>query len=90
MTPLEYRKYIINRHDYDLVLLDVSSWIQNYLQPMSVRCINRFQYVNHPLVNSGDAFWVNSNTLCTGFVLKSNKTVFVPVFKSNKQYLSNI
>ena len=44
--------------------IDVSDWFKNYVNKKSVRCKDRFQKIEHPLVSSGKAFWVNNNTLC--------------------------
>ena len=35
---------------------------------------------NHPLVNSGDAYWLNERTLCLGYKLRSNNAIYRPIF----------
>jgi len=42
---------------------------------------------NHPLVNNGEAYWQNRNTLCIGYSLKSNPTIFRPIFSHARQYI---
>ena len=45
--------------------------------------------INHPLVNSGNAYWINSNTLCLGYTLKTNNAIFRPIFRHKCQDLIN-
>jgi hypothetical protein len=45
--------------------------------------------VNHPLVNSGDAFWSNKKQLCLGYKLKNNNKIFRPIFDFQRQKLIN-
>jgi len=50
---------------------------------------------NHPLVNSGSAYWSDSSTLCTGYQLVNNPEVFRPIFQTSRQikidgFLGNI
>jgi hypothetical protein len=39
---------------------------------------------NHPLVNRKFAYWVDENTLCIGYTLKSNPSVFRSVYKPGR------
>lgn len=41
---------------------------------------------NHPLVNSGEAYWSNNTTLCLGYQLRSNPDIFRPIFNHNRQH----
>ena len=61
---------------WEKVLVDVSDWIKTDLAKKSVYCNSRFKNINHPLVCSRDAFWVDNKTLCVGYRLKSNNTIF--------------
>jgi len=45
--------------------------------------------INHPLVNSADAYWTNNTTLCLGYKLISNNEVFRPIFSHRRQDLIN-
>ena len=46
---------------------------------------------NHPLVNRNFAYWVDENTLCIGYTLKNNPTVFRPVYKPKRfKYMRKI
>jgi hypothetical protein len=56
--------------------MDVSDWLVNDLPKKSIYCNSRFKNINHPLVISGDAFWEDNETLCVGYKLKSNNTIF--------------
>jgi hypothetical protein len=65
-----------NDNDYDMIVLNVSDWKNNYLNSKSVRCKDRFQTLNHPLVTLGEAFWIDNNNLCIGYKLKNNSDIF--------------
>ena len=45
---------------------------------------------NHPLVASGQAFWVNDSELCIGYHLNANPAVFRPVFSHKRQRLLEV
>jgi hypothetical protein len=40
---------------------------------------------NHPLVNSGDAYWANAVTLCLGYSLLGANDIFRPIFSYKRQ-----
>lgn len=40
---------------------------------------------NHPMVNSGKAFWVNDHELCMGYELRENTQIFRPIFSHKRQ-----
>lgn len=45
----------------------------------------------HPLINRQFAYWVDENTLCLGYSLKNNPSVFRPVFKPKRaKYMREI
>ena len=48
----------------DNVIINVSKWRNEYLEKRSVRCKDRFQTINHPLVTLGLAYWIDENNLC--------------------------
>jgi len=76
---MNYNNLIFSNKYWERVTLDVSDWINNDLSKYSVKCKDRFQTVNHPLVKSGYAFWINNNQLCIGYRLKDNANIFRPV-----------
>jgi len=42
---------------------------------------------NHPLILSGNAFWITHNTLCIGYQLRENTEIFRPIFSHKRQRL---
>ena len=46
---------------------------------------NYISTYNHPLVNSGEAYWSNNTTLCIGYRLRNNPDIFRPIFNYNRQ-----
>jgi hypothetical protein len=42
---------------------------------------------NHPLVNSGKAYWLNHQELCIGYELVENSEIFRPIFSHKRQRL---
>lgn len=64
-----------NNNQYEMVKLDVSDWKKTFLNTKSVRCKDRFQTVNHPMVTSGKAFWIDDNNLCIGYKSKNGKII---------------
>lgn len=90
MNVYEYRRYILNRGERndnweDVVLrLPISvarqySWLWGGARRMSD------YWSNHPLVNSGDAYWLNERTLCLGYKLRSNNAIYRPIFSLIRQ-----
>jgi hypothetical protein len=62
-----------NNKNYEMIILNVSEWKNNYLNSHSVRCKDRFKNINHPLVTAKKAFWIDNNNLCIGYKLKKKK-----------------
>ena len=54
----------INTSKLEGKLVDVSDWFSTYVQKRSIYCKDRFKKIQHPLVASGKAFWVDDNTIC--------------------------
>ena len=50
------------------------------------RSDNSISTYNHPLVNSGEAYWSNNTTLCLGYRLRNNPDIFRPIFNHNRQH----
>ena len=40
---------------------------------------------NHPMVNSGEAFWITDSELCIGYKLEENTDIFRPIFSYKRQ-----
>lgn len=91
MNKLEYYKILLNLDDnnspWDRISQDITPWINDFLEKKSVYCESRFKNINHPLVKSGDAYWINKNTLCIGYKLKNNNKVYHPILNSYSSFL---
>jgi len=72
--------------EWEDIILDVSNWVQQYFYNSNRHLLN---YKNHPLVNSGNAYWTNDTTLCLGYKLKNNHSIFRPIFSYKRQDLIN-
>ena len=93
MDIYDYRRYILNRREGN----NNDSWEDVVLRlPITVArqysCYQRFcarrlseYWSNHPLVNSGDAYWLNERTLCIGYKLRSNNAIYRPIFSLIRQ-----
>ena len=92
MVTLErYRRLVVNSWDvepsWDKVLLPLSDEDSRYYRRGMEHSV--LLSINHPLVNSGDAYWINDTTLCVGYTLKSNNAIFRPIFSHSRQDLIN-
>lgn len=87
----KYRHYVVNlskkNSDWEHITLDAAVWVKEYLSQRSIRYKSIFSYINHPLVNSGEAFWIDDTILCLGYKLKNNKSIFRPIFSYKRQNL---
>ena len=45
---------------------------------------------SHPLVIKGKAYWINERSLATGFYLRNNSEVYIPVFQPWKEQLNSL
>ena len=43
---------------------------------------------NHPLVEKGMAYWMNEMYIITGYSLKSNNKIYLPIFQAKKEYIN--
>ena len=78
-----YRKYLLNwpLNYWDWDNIEVSE----EMIPMNWRPHGEHSNINHPLVNSGNAYWINRTTLCTGYRLAINDNVFRSIFSHKRQ-----
>jgi len=100
MNITNYRKYVVNspyvtnhilpENEWDEVRKYVPDW-QRFADIRSSRHYLRGgdSIQNHPKVNSGEAYWANYTTLCLGYRLRSNPTIFRPIFRNNHQQKIN-
>jgi hypothetical protein len=97
LTLEHYRRHIVNSWSHDAlwekVLLNLPNSIARYYRQGMIRTFSTWRYLelwdNHPLVNSGNAYWTNDTTLCLGYKLKTNNAIFRPIFSTSRQELIN-
>ena len=87
----KYRRHVVNswsiKKYWDKIILYVAPNDRIHrpnLYPILQSCGE-----NHPQVNSGNAYWTTDTTLCLGYTLKSNNTIFRPIFSYKRQELIN-
>ena len=97
MDITKYRQHVVNfpyvqrrRNDSYFLLHDCHEpWeqVRVFVPPhlRLRRSDNSISTYNHPLVNSGEAYWSNNTTLCLGYRLRNNPDIFRPIFNSNRQ-----
>jgi hypothetical protein len=87
MDVLKYRKWYLSQN-----------WGENRFS-MIIKCVetHRREHVytidlqrNHPLVLSGNAYWITHNQLCIGYELDGNSDVFRPIFSHKRQRLLDL
>lgn len=81
MNSVKYRKLYL-----------AENWAENqsYMITRSVIQHKRFRDGTrkpHPLVSSGEGFWINAHELCIGYQLYSNPNIFRPIFSHRRQCL---
>ena len=98
MDILDYRRYVLNSYEggddgwgeaiLELQTSEVEKYRWLWTHPARMPRY-RSHHKNHPLVNSRDAFWKNNTSLCVGYKLNSNNTIFRPIFSHRRQDLIN-
>lgn len=88
-----YRRHIVNScssnpHWEKVVLILPYIDAAYYQERMNWR-MKQWKRKQHPLVNSGVAYWTNNNTLCLGYKLIHNNNIFRPIFSHRRQDLIN-
>jgi hypothetical protein len=94
MDIIKYRKYIVNT---DENLGKEKYWIRKYKSVPQWKKNNAYSYLktgdililNHPLVNSGEAYWSTNTKLCLGYKLEYNSNIFRPIFSYSRQKMIN-
>jgi hypothetical protein len=87
MDITKYRRHVVKspyvtNHQNGEPWEQVRAWVPLHLR---LRCDGIHAY-NHPLVNSGEAYWSNNTTLCLGYRLLNNPDVFRPIFSHKRQH----
>tara|TARA_B110000091_G_C13655120_1_gene407124 strand:+ start:244 stop:651 length:408 start_codon:yes stop_codon:yes gene_type:complete len=91
MDISKYRRFVVKVWSVDSDNGFARDWIGEYksVEPRMIG-VNRNYFVpNHPLVNSGDAFWANSVTLCLGYYMLGANDIFRPIFSYKRQKMIN-
>lgn len=96
MNISKYRQYVVNFPYVSNHILPENSWdqVRKYVKNWQRFNPAVFGYTNsrhavHPEVNSGKAYWTNYTTLCLGYKLRSNPTIFRPIFRNDHQQKIN-
>ena len=89
MDITKYRQYVV-KFPYVTNHLNGEPWeqVREFVPPhlRFRRSDNYISYQQHPLVNSGEAYWSNNTTLCLGYRLRNNPDIFRPIFNHNRQH----
>ena len=95
MNVFLYRKYVVpesNEIDirvWDMVCSFDDRFFVNHTGPRSVPEFPTKP--THPLVNMGYAYWVNSITICKGYVLWKREHIFRPIYSTRREkYIYNL
>ena len=86
----DYRKYIVPRDCDEVIVIsqedEYSSYPEDYRgfihSALPVFHLDTSPSSNHPLVNAGEAYWLNKTQLCTGYTIGN---VFRPVFNYKRE-----
>ena len=81
----DYRKYIVPRDCDEVVVISQEDEYGSYPEEKFFQGITYLPCLpssNHPLVNSGEAYWLNKTQLCTGYTIGN---VFRPVFNYSRE-----
>jgi hypothetical protein len=88
MDITKYRQHVVNSSYVGDIHFKNDLWEQVFLfVPLHLRLrYDGIHAYNHPLVNSGEAYWSNNTTLCLGYRLLNNPDVFRPIFSHKRQH----
>ena len=83
MDIIKYRRWYLSlfNNRFDKIMYKVESKYQ-WFKSCGIS--------NHPLVLSRKAFWVTGSTLCVGYCLCSDPTIYRPVFSHKRQRLIDV
>ena len=80
-TIHEYRKYIVPKDCDEVVVISQEDEWSPIPYDISSPASYWYRY-NHPLVNDGEAYWLNKTRLCTGYTIGN---VFRPIFNYSRE-----
>jgi hypothetical protein len=101
MDITNYRKHVVNSPYVTNHILPENSWDQvkeyvpqwqrfAHIRPSRHYLRDDDSMQNHPKVNSHEACWINYTTLCLGYRLRTNPTIFRPIFHHDRQRKINL
>ena len=88
MDITKYRQHVVNSSYVGDIHFKNDQWEKVFMfVPLHLRLrYDGIHAYNHPLVNSGEAYWSNNTTLCLGYRLLNNPDVFRPIFSHKRQH----
>ena len=88
MDITKYRQHVVNSSYVGDIHFKNDLWEKVFLfVPLHLRLrYDGIHAYNHPLVNSGEAYWSNNTTLCLGYRLRNNPDIFRPIFSHKRQH----
>jgi len=91
MDITKYRQHVVNSSYVGDIHFKNDQWEKVFMfVPLHLRLrYDGIHAYNHPLVNSGEAYWSNNTTLCLGYRLRNNPDIFRPIFTHNRQHNIN-
>jgi len=85
MDVIKYRKLYLSENWRENRFIAIIKYVG--LEQQHIRQHNQR---NHPLVLSGNAYWITHDQLCIGYELSENPEVFRPIFSHKRQRLMDI
>ena len=87
MDITKYRQHVV-KSPYVTNHLNGEPWeqVRVWVPPHLRLRYDGIHAYNHPLVNSGEAYWSNNTTLCLGYRLRNNPDIFRPIFSHKRQH----
>ena len=88
MDITKYRQHVVNSSYVGDIHFKNDQWEKVFMfVPLHLRLrYDGIHAYNHPLVNSGEAYWSNNTTLCLGYRLRNNPDIFRPIFSHKRQH----
>ena len=83
MDVLKYRKLYLSENWGENRFRMIKQWYYVGLNEYGLRWV--YHGINHPLVLSKKAFWVNKHELCIGYKLDTNPEIYRPIFSHSRQ-----
>ena len=85
MDVIKYRKLYLSENWRENRFIEIIKYVG-----LEQQHIRQHYQRNHPLVLSGNAYWITHDQLCIGYELSENPEVFRPIFSHKRQRLMDI